>query len=503
MTIANRFLSVFFAAALLTACSGSTEITVVNQPVIRPQTAPDRPETGPTSQQTLLRIGETEMIYGLDPLLAQTNAGKRLSGLIYQGLTGLNADGEVIPQLAQSWEVSDDSLVYTFRLHPEASFHDSPRFIDGRGRSVLASDVKASFDRMAYPTNPDMAASLFAPIIQGMEVFNNEQRQLHIASQRSLSGIQGIVAIDEQTVRFYLTEPQPQFTYMLASPLAGIVPRELESTLAQHPVGSGPYRFQRRQSDTLYVLSYHESYWKDETETWPGRVEIRRYDSETAILNALRRHDADIAPNLSPLARMTALGPDGQLKSDILPEFKMIATQGRDYLSIYANPANRLGLNADQTGAVLNMLPADTLADRFSHLGLREVSRSLPAPSADFSRLRLEYAGQTLPVPTITFFLNNYESFLARNIHQLAQDQLPVAMVRSGVISPEITWSTQYTSNYENLPVESALLPDEILRIAPTRIAVVHNKIQDLHFNTSPWWLHLEGVTLNTTTPVP
>ena len=81
---------------------------------------------------------------------------------------------------------------------------------------------------------------------------------------------------------------------------------------------------------------------------------------------------------------MTALGPDGQLKSDILPEFKMIATQGRDYLSIYANPANRLGLTQTDRPPFLNMLPADTLADRFSHLGLREVSRSLPAHRPTF-----------------------------------------------------------------------------------------------------------------------
>ena len=100
---------------------------------------------------------------------------------------------------------------------------------------MLASDVKASFDRMAYPTNPDMAASLFAPIIQGMEVFNNEQRQLHIASQRSPERNSGYVAIDEADGPLLLTEPQPQFTYMLASPLAGIVPRER----GEHP-GSAP-----------------------------------------------------------------------------------------------------------------------------------------------------------------------------------------------------------------------------------------------------------------------
>jgi peptide/nickel transport system substrate-binding protein len=58
---------------------------------------------------------------------------------VFEGLTRFTADGSVVPNLAESWEVSEDGLVYTFRLHDGVTFHD--------GTTFDAEDVKFSLDR--------------------------------------------------------------------------------------------------------------------------------------------------------------------------------------------------------------------------------------------------------------------------------------------------------------------------------------------------------------------
>jgi ABC-type transport system substrate-binding protein len=483
---------------IVTACS-SADITVVDRPATRVTPIEGISPSHSRSQQAILRIGETESIFGLDPLFAETNASKRLMGLLYQGLTGLNADGLVIPVLAESWTVSSDSLVYTFQINPQAAFRDSPRFIDGKGRFVVASDVKASFERMALASVPAQAANIFSPLIQGMEVFVKEQRQLQIREQRAMTGIQGIEVIDERTVRFFLTRVVPEFTSLLASPLAAITPDELSDQLRINPVGSGPFALSSRQADTLFVLEYHPSYWLDATESFPARVEVRRYENETSILNALRHNLVDIAPNLSPLARMTALNRDGSLNMDILPEFNVFRMQGNDYLSLFHNSGSRLNLDRNEAGAMLNVLLTDTLASRFNHLGIHEIKRALEAPPAVYAQLRLRFSDNGQPRPTISFFLNNYEGFLARTSHQLAQPEFPLAMVRSGVISREITWYTRYNPNYENSDTGGELNDNELIRFSLTRVGIVHNRIRNFTVNEYPWWFSLIDVRLDTT----
>lgn len=478
----------------------STDIIVVDQPAIRvsPSTEDIRADRQRT-QPTMLRIGETEPIFGLDPLFAETNAAKRLTGLLYQGLTGLDSNGNIIPVLAESWEVTNDSLVYTFRLNKQATFTDSPRFIDGKGRRVLASDVKAAFERMAQPEVPAQASDLFAPVIQGMELFALEQRQLVVPAQRSVTNIQGIEVIDDHTIRFILNQKTPEFTVLLASPMASVTPRELSAQLNNHPVGSGPYALTSRQADTLFVLRYQPSFWQDDAGYHPAHVEVRRYDSETAILNALRSHLVDIAPNLSPLARMTALTREGNLNTEVLPEFNLITARGNDYLSLYHNPSDRLKLSRDEAGAILNILQPDTLASRFNHLGLTEIKRGLIAPSSDFSRLMIRLTDPSQPRATLSFFQSNYEGFLARTSHQLAQNEFPLAMVRSGVVSREITWFTRYYPNYADFDIHSPLHENELIRFSLTRTAVVHSRINNFSVNSQPWWLSLQGVQLDTT----
>src|SRR5690606_36525026 len=75
---------------------------------------------------------------------------------VFEGLTRIGSRGEVLPALAESWTVSDDGKVYTFKLHAGVKFHD--------GTDFDASDVKFSLDRARAPDSTHAQKTLFAAI---------------------------------------------------------------------------------------------------------------------------------------------------------------------------------------------------------------------------------------------------------------------------------------------------------------------------------------------------
>ena len=78
----------------------------------------------------------------LDPALTHRGPSGPI-GSIFSGLVRLNTDLQVEPDLANGWQISDDGTLYTFYLHPEATFHD--------GRPITAEDVIYSWERATDP----------------------------------------------------------------------------------------------------------------------------------------------------------------------------------------------------------------------------------------------------------------------------------------------------------------------------------------------------------------
>ncbi|NJS14631.1 MAG: hypothetical protein HC788_08535 [Sphingopyxis sp.] len=72
---------------------------------------------------------------------------------LFEGLTRINARGEVVPGLAESWEISEDGLTYTFKLRAGVKFHD--------GADFTADDVKFSIDRAMAADSTNAQKALF------------------------------------------------------------------------------------------------------------------------------------------------------------------------------------------------------------------------------------------------------------------------------------------------------------------------------------------------------
>jgi len=134
----------------------------------------------------------------LDPTSAAAGAIDSVAySNIFEGLTRFMGDGSVVPGLAESWEISDDGLTYTFKLHDGVKFHD--------GTAMDGEDVKFSLDRARAEDSANAQKALF-------------------------TGISDVTVIDPLTVQVTLAEANGNFLFNLAWGDAVIVaPESIEN----------------------------------------------------------------------------------------------------------------------------------------------------------------------------------------------------------------------------------------------------------------------------------
>ncbi len=165
----KRAIALLLSAALLalTACGGGG----VQEGGAEAPAASTGAETtgGAAVSDTTLRIGVSGTP-DIDPAVAATNSSTMTMPNIYDGLVIPNAEGGIDPHLAESWEVSEDGLTYTFTLRQGVKFHD--------GSELKASDVKYSMDRLI--TIGEGYAYLFADVLDNVEVIGDYEVAFHL-----------------------------------------------------------------------------------------------------------------------------------------------------------------------------------------------------------------------------------------------------------------------------------------------------------------------------------
>ncbi|UJQ93979.1 ABC transporter substrate-binding protein [Mariluticola halotolerans] len=160
-----------------------------------------------------------------------------------------------VPGLAESWEISEDGLEYTFKLRPGVKFQTTDYFTPTR--DMNADDVIFSFDRQRIADNPwfEYATGISWEYFNGM-------------SMPDL--ISEIVKVDDMTVKFVLNRPEAPMIANLAMDFASIMSKEyadqLEAAgtkelLNQQPVGTGPYQFVAYQQDAVIRYKANPDYW--------------------------------------------------------------------------------------------------------------------------------------------------------------------------------------------------------------------------------------------------
>lgn len=201
----------------------------------------------------------------LDPTSAAPVAIREVTWLnLYEGLVQIDRNGAVQPLLAESWEVSEDGLSYSFQLREDVTFHD--------GSSFEAEDVKFTFDRARSPDSTNAQKQIFAPITE-------------------------INTPDDHTVVITLSEPSGNFLYYLGWGDAVIVAPESAETNQTDPVGTGPFKFDEWVRGDRVELSRFEDYW-DADAVHLDRVTFRFINDAQAQVAALRAGDVHAFPNL-------------------------------------------------------------------------------------------------------------------------------------------------------------------------------------------------------------
>jgi dipeptide transport system substrate-binding protein len=162
---------------------------------------------------------------------------------------------ETEPGLAESWQISDDGLQYTFKLRPGVKFQTTEFFTPTR--ELNADDVIFSFERQWKADNP------WNQYVPG-------------ASWEYFSGmgfpdlISAIEKVDDMTVRFVLKQKEAPFLANVAMPFASIMSKEYADKLAadgnqaqlnQQPLGTGPFQFVAYQQDAVIRYKAHPEYW--------------------------------------------------------------------------------------------------------------------------------------------------------------------------------------------------------------------------------------------------
>jgi oligopeptide transport system substrate-binding protein len=222
----------------------------------------------------------------IDPHKASGDWENRIIGDYIEGLVAEDAGAEPIPGQAESWTVSDDGLVYTFKLRDGIQWSD--------GEPVTADDFVFSFQRLFNPKTASDYAYLQYPIKNGSEIADGS-----VTDPSQL----GVKALDPRTVEITLEGPTPYFLQALTHYTAYPVPKHLIDKLgddwskAANVIGNGPYKIIEWVPGS-YIKSVKSDTYYGAADVKIDEVNYYVQDDLAAAFNRYRAGEYDILTDL-------------------------------------------------------------------------------------------------------------------------------------------------------------------------------------------------------------
>ena len=212
------------------------------------------------------RINELENVRSLDPVGINDNVSHHVAHQIYDLLIDLDSSLQLIPELAKSWDISEDGLLYTFHLRKGVYFQDNACFPNGKGREFTAADAKYSFDRVCDPVTGTLGFDYYKNYVEGASEYFDEVSAARKESRTpKLTDVSGYIAKDDTTFQIRLKKPFGPFIYYMCLGFAYIVPKEAVEKYGkdffQNPVGTGPFIFVNWTQDLELNLKKNPNYW--------------------------------------------------------------------------------------------------------------------------------------------------------------------------------------------------------------------------------------------------
>lgn len=227
----------------------------------------EKPKRGGTYREAL--VGQVK---SLNPLFPENNATESVVSLVYSGLTKVNGKREIVSDLAEKWDISEDRKSYTFYIRKNATWHD--------GVKLTSKDVAFTVDKVQ---NPDTRSPYSA----------------------NWSGVKYQI-IDDYTIKFSLPSSYGNFLY---NTTLGILPKHRLENVAssslrsyefnQRPVGSGPYKIELLEVDSSSIeLDSYDNYYIHEP--YIEKVLFVLFEDSKQAIDSLIRKQVDAVSQVQP-----------------------------------------------------------------------------------------------------------------------------------------------------------------------------------------------------------
>jgi peptide/nickel transport system substrate-binding protein len=294
----------FITLLLLASVSGVWLLGILNTKI-----STEMPVFGGTLREGI--VGAPRFV---NPVLATTDADKDVTALVFSGLTRINEDGTIIPDLAENYSISPDGKTYTFTLKKDAVFQDKTK--------ITADDVVYTITQIQNPL-------------------------LDSPKRANWQGVD-VVKIDDATVQFTLKQP---FSPFLELTTVGILPSHLWKNLSPeefgfselnaNAIGSGPYTVSSITRNTsgipnVFTLRAFNKFTLGRP--YIKTIEIQSYANEKELLKAIQNGDIDEAGGFSPENGKSITNKTLSVETTPLPRvFALFINQGQN--PIFNDPA--------------------------------------------------------------------------------------------------------------------------------------------------------------------
>ncbi|MDI7249419.1 MAG: ABC transporter substrate-binding protein [Bacillota bacterium] len=216
----------------------------------------------------------------LDPISVMNNESGFVMSCIYDRLVHYKpGTTEVVPGLAEKWDVSPDGKVYTFYLRKGVKFHD--------GTPFDAQAYVKELDRILNPDNPH---------------YYKKQAGIHSFAEGTFGLIEKYEATDQYTVRLTLKEPFAPFLANLGMVWSGVVsPAAVEKYgfgVSKHPVGTGPFVFKEWVPNDHITLEANKDYWGGRP--YLDKIVFRIIPENSVRLLKLQSNEIQLVADVNP-----------------------------------------------------------------------------------------------------------------------------------------------------------------------------------------------------------
>lgn len=202
---------------------------------------------------TSLSLNIASKIKTLYPPAINDVYSMQVASQVFEGLVKYNPlDLTIEPAIASTWKINENFTEYTFYLRKDVFFHDNDCFPEGKGRKLIANDVKYSFTNLCSQkyTNKNFKAIL-NNLVGAEDFYNN-----------TTDSIEGIKILNDYKIKFTLKRPTPFFLNSLALAAASIYPKEaFEKYKEKNYVGTGAYRLNGYPESEKIVLIKNQDYY--------------------------------------------------------------------------------------------------------------------------------------------------------------------------------------------------------------------------------------------------